>query len=334
MKYQLIQFTDFSERYLGLVRDNNCIEQVGAAGETVYQLFQKSESSGHSFSQEIEDSLTNIKYDYNDVYEGQGYEILPSMDHPDPHHLYVAGTGLTHLGSASGRNSMHETKPDDMTDSMKMFQMGIEGGKPEAGGIGVQPEWFYKGQGHCLKGHGDFLNQPDYALDGGEEAEIAVSYIIDKDGNPVRMGFSLGNEFSDHKMERINYLYLAHSKIRECAIGPELHVGIELDDYSGTVSILRNDSEIWSSEISTGEMNMSHSLENLEYHHFKYAQFCQPGDVHIHFLGTPVLSYSDKICLQDGDEMSFKLKNFGRALKNKIKINDNSPSMKRVRTVK
>ena len=137
MKYQLIQFTDFSERYLGLVRDNNCIEQVGAAGETVYQLFQKSESSGHSFSQEIEDSLTNIKYDYNDVYEGQGYEILPSMDHPDPHHLYVAGTGLTHLGSASGRNSMHETKPDDMTDSMKMFQMGIEGGKPEAGGIGV-----------------------------------------------------------------------------------------------------------------------------------------------------------------------------------------------------
>jgi hypothetical protein len=34
-----------------------------------------------------------------------------------------------------------------MTDTMRIFKWGIEGGKPAAGQAGVQPEWFYKGDG-------------------------------------------------------------------------------------------------------------------------------------------------------------------------------------------
>jgi hypothetical protein len=43
------------------------------------------------------------------------------------------------------RNAMH-AKPADaaaLTDSMKMFKLGLEGGKPVPGQIGVEPEWFY-----------------------------------------------------------------------------------------------------------------------------------------------------------------------------------------------
>jgi hypothetical protein len=32
--------------------------------------------------------------------------------------------------------------------------------------------------------------------------------------HPRRVGFALGNEFSDHTLEKKNYLYLAHSKGR------------------------------------------------------------------------------------------------------------------------
>src|SRR5690606_15800207 len=62
--------------------------------------------------------------------------LLAPIDHPDAAHLHVTGTGLTHLGSAATRDSMHKNadKPEtELTDSMKMFRMGLENGKPAAG---------------------------------------------------------------------------------------------------------------------------------------------------------------------------------------------------------
>ncbi len=49
--------------------------------------------------------------------------ILPPLDHPDPAHLLVSGTGLTHLGSASARDKMHQQSGDEasMTDTMRIF---------------------------------------------------------------------------------------------------------------------------------------------------------------------------------------------------------------------
>ena len=35
--------------------------------------------------------------------------LLAPIDHPDPAHLYVTGTGLTHLGSAATRDAMHKS---------------------------------------------------------------------------------------------------------------------------------------------------------------------------------------------------------------------------------
>ena len=46
---------------------------------------------------------------------------------------------------------------------------------------------------------------------------------------------------------------------------------------------------------------MSHSLANLEHHHFKYALFRRPGDVHVHFFGTATLSFADGVETREGD---------------------------------
>ena len=233
--------------------------------------------------------------------------------------MHLTGTGLTHLGSAATRNSMHaKTDPEQMTDSMKMFRMGLEGGKPAKGGIGAQPEWFYKGNGHAAAAPGAALVSPGCALDAGEEPEIAGIYLIGPDGTPFRLGFALGNEFSDHVTERGNYLWLAHSKLRPASYGPELLVGPLPDHVEGQSRILRAGQVIWEKPFVSGEANMSHSLSNLEHHHFKYPIFCQPGDLHVHFFGTATLSFADGICCQPGDEFEIEAPAFGLPLRNPL----------------
>jgi hypothetical protein len=250
--------------------------------------------------------------------------LLPPIDHPDPTHVVVAGTGLTHLGSAEGRDKMHKdlADPSKLTDSMKMFRMGLEGGRPAPGTEGVQPEWFYKGDGSTIVAPGAPLPSPSFALDAGEEPEIAGIYVNGPDGTPYRIGFALGNEFSDHVTERQNYLYLAHSKLRASAIGPELLVGALPEDVRGTSRILRGGEPIWEKPFLTGEANMSHSVANLEGHHFKYALFRKPGDVNIHYFGTATLSVSDGIKTQEGDVLEISAKAFGLPLSNPIGLVD------------
>jgi hypothetical protein len=220
---------------------------------------------------------------------------------------------------------MHEGEMEGITDSMRMFHLGIEGGKPQVGQVGVQPEWFYRGDGSCVVPPYQPLPSPFFALDHGEEPEIAGLYLIGPLGVPYRVGFSLGNEFSDHLTERQNYLYLAHSKLRPCSIGPELVLGELPGDILGRCRILRRREVIWEKRFRSGEDNMSHSIANLEYHHFKYSQFRQPGDVHVHFFGTSTLSFADGMSLQRGDEIEIQAQGFGRPLRNRLEILQEMP---------
>ena len=247
--------------------------------------------------------------------------ILVPLDHEqDPAHCLVSGTGLTHLGSAATRDKMHQAQiPEDaMTDTMRVFRWGIEGGRPPRGTAGVQPEWFYKGDGGIVVAPGAGFPVPAFAEDAGEEPELTGLYVVGPDGRPFRVGFALGNEFSDHVMERKNYLYLAHSKLRYCSYGPELRVGALPRHVEGASRIRRNGAVLWEKPFLSGEDNMCHSIDNLEYHHFKYAQFLRPGDVHVHFFGTATLSFADGIVTRPGDVFEIEVPAFGAALRNAI----------------
>ncbi|MCA1196965.1 FAH family protein [Sphingomonas sp. R647] len=247
-------------------------------------------------------------------------ELLAPIDHIDPAHVVVTGTGLTHLGSAEGRDKMHRAAAagEKLTDSMRMFLEGLEGGKPAPGAVGQQPEWFYKGDGAHLVGISAPLTMPAFAQDGGEEPELAGIYLIGPDGTPHRIGFCLANEFSDHVTERHNYLWLAHSKLRPAALGPELLVGDLPQDVRGSSRIIRDGAVLWEKPFLTGEANMSHSIANLEHHHFKYAGFRRPGDVHVHFFGTATLSFSDGIATQPGDVFEIEAAPFTLPLRNPL----------------
>src|SRR6185295_11051169 len=128
---------------------------------------------------------------------------------------------------------------------------------------------------------------------------VAGVYLVDRDGRPRRVGMTSGNEFSDHVFERANYLNLAGSKLRTCAIGPELVVDPDFASVPGRVTIERAGRPCWSKEIATGEAEMCHSVANIEHHHFKFDAHRRPGDVHVHFFGAHTLSFSDGVRLED-----------------------------------
>ena len=152
----------------------------------------------------------------------------------------------------------------------------------------------------------------------GEEPEVAGIYVIGPDGTPFRVGFALLNEFSDHVVERQNYLWLAHSKLRPCSFGPELRLGELPADVRGTSRIRRGKKVIFEQPFLTGEANMSHTIANLEAHHFKYEWFRRPGDIHVHTFGTATLSVAAGIKTKPGDVFEISAPEFGLPLVNPL----------------
>jgi hypothetical protein len=295
---------------------------------SIYELAQRAISAGMKLSELASQRARHEEIDYDPIYRGDSdWKLLPAIDHPEePARCLISGTGLTHVGSARNRQSMHATNGEQLTDSMKMFRWGVEGGRPAPGLIGTPPEWFYKGNGCLLRAHGESLEIPCFAEDGGEEAEIAGIYLVGPDRQPYRLGLAVGNEFSDHQFEKKNYLNLAGSKLRACALGPELVLDPEFESVPVAVTIERDGTTLWNKSFHSGDSEMCHSLENIEHHHFKYDVHRRKGDVHVHFFGTDCLSFSDNIRLEEGDVMQISAEGYGRPLRNSVCIDRTTPT--------
>lgn len=327
---RLIQVKKVNIRRVALVEEPN-VRLVDSCS-SVYELAQLAIAAGMKLSDIVHQRARNETIAYDPIYSGESdWKLIPAIDHPEePARCTISGTGLTHLGSARNRQLMHATNQEDLTDSMTMFRWGIEGGRPAPGSIGVPPEWFYKSTGCMLRGHGEPLDIPSYAEDGGEEAEVAGVYVIGPDGQPYRLGLAVGNEFSDHQLEKKNYLNLAGSKLRSCSLGPELVVDPKFDSVLVSVKIERDGVALWNRTFRSGEREMCHSLANIEHHHFKYEAHRRPGDIHVHFFGTDCLSFSDNIRMQDGDIMQISVEGYGRPLRNPVRIDKSNPALKKV----
>ena len=316
---RLVQFTDRSGARRVAASDDGKTLRVLAGVARTYDLALAAARTNTSLEALAKTRIGAETVSYDEVINEK--RLLPPLDHPDVYRCLITGTGLSHLGSAAARDSMHvklQKEESELTDSMKMFKWGVEGGKPGAGKIGTPPEWFYKGDGRCVIAPEKELELPAYALDGGEEVEIVGLYVIGDRGEVLRVGFALGNEYADHVMERQNYLYLAHSKLRQCSFGPELLTGALPASVTGRARLVRNGKEIWAEDWLSGEENMCHSIGNLEHHHFKYRDFRQPGDVHVHFFGAATGSFTKKIETKVGDVFEIQAVPFGRPLRNPL----------------
>ncbi len=104
------------------------------------------------------------------------------------------------------------------------------------------------------------------------------------------------------------------------AFGPEILIGDLPEHIEGKSRILRDGKTIWEKPFLSGEANMSHTIDNLEHHHFKYDIFRQPGDVHVHMFGTATLSFADGISTEQDDVFEIEAPQFGLPLRNRVTV--------------
>lgn len=318
---RLVQFVDNSgRRCVGVSSGSGSLIPLVRGFSRVYELACEAIRKGVGLEELVRKNLSGETVDLDEaIREGR---VAAPIDHPDEARCLVSLTGITHLGSAKSRDEMHGGDVGPVTDTARMFQIGLAGGRPAPGEIGAQPEWAYKGDGRCIVSPEHALVQPAFADDGGEEAEIAGVYVVDGEGNPWRIGYAAGNEFADHVLERRNYLYLAHSKLRQCSFGPELLVGDLPQEVTGTIRIIRGGQAVWKGAFESGEARMSHSIANLEHHHFKYGLFRRPWDLHVHFFGASKVSFGDGFKAEPGDRFEIDVPVFGRPLRNPLMIEE------------
>ncbi|MEO8096102.1 MAG: GguC protein [Acidobacteriota bacterium] len=236
----------------------------------------------------LSSDLSGIVLDYEEVYNlRSGWSFLPSFDHPsDLTRCFVSGC-------ANGQASSSGARP-------------------------AFPPWFSKGNGASLRAHGEALSIPGFALSGAEEAELAGVWIVAPNGTPIRVGLTTGNEFADPAMAAGDARMLSHSKLRNCAIGPELVLDGSFTSVQGSVRVERRGAEIWSREIETGEAHTQFKFAEVEEALFQYDAHRVPGSAHVHYLGGSVSSYGDGVRLEYGDQVVIEWEGFGRPLRNFI----------------
>jgi len=136
---RLVQIRNGAERRVALVEEERL--RFIAEAPSVYDLAQVALGSGKTLTALVSEQATPECVDYEPVYRGQApWQLLTPIDHPEElARCLVSGTGLTHLGSARNRQAMHTTSPEELTDSMRMFRSGIEGGRPRRGASASLP---------------------------------------------------------------------------------------------------------------------------------------------------------------------------------------------------
>ena len=103
---RLIQFrTDQGSRAVAIAgEDGRTLAPLSGPGSIV-ELATLAIREGRSLAEMAEQRRGTTTIDYEAV--ASAGRLLPPVDHHDPAHCWVTGTGHTHLGSAAARDKMH-----------------------------------------------------------------------------------------------------------------------------------------------------------------------------------------------------------------------------------
>jgi hypothetical protein len=119
---RLIQIKKGNVRRVALVDEPNIRLLDGCS--SMCELAHMAISGGMKLNDWAKQRARHETLPYEPVSRGESdWKLLPAVDHPEgPARCLISGTGLTHLGSARNRQSMHATSDERLTDSMKMFR--------------------------------------------------------------------------------------------------------------------------------------------------------------------------------------------------------------------
>jgi Uncharacterized protein conserved in bacteria len=124
---------------VGVLEENKIINLTAKNKDidTTYKLFMELIKNSITIEEFLEEKIKNcpvFEFNYEELISDPkkfDVNILPPVTHPDPHRLFISGTGLTHTGSVKSRDMMHndDEEKKDQTDSAKMLNW-LKGGKP------------------------------------------------------------------------------------------------------------------------------------------------------------------------------------------------------------
>src|SRR5437899_1993137 len=98
-----------------------------SAVDSIYRLAQMAHARRQTLLEAAAAARSSERLDYDPIYDGKSdWRLLPPFDHPDePARCLVTGTGLTHKASAQNRQAMHTNVAAPITDSLRMYQLGL-----------------------------------------------------------------------------------------------------------------------------------------------------------------------------------------------------------------
>lgn len=182
------------------------------------------------------------------------------------------------------------------------------------------PTWFYKGPGQVLKTDGQPLNIERGTTAICEEAEIVLVYLIDSQGQPRYIGFTVGNDITDIGAIKATPTAFAYAKLKECSVSEQLFLSLPPWVLTGTCNIYRNKQKVFSSTFETGIDQMHYKQEQLIETLFGSPALRQPGLVHYLYIGADRNSYDHGHMLTDGDTVSLHFHELNLSLTNPLAL--------------
>ena len=116
---RLVQFLDRAgARTVGVVSESGATLEVIGGAQRVYDMAMEAIRCNVALAQIAGEWQTKELVSYEEVIaEGR---LLPPLDHADAARWLVTGTGLSHLGSAAARDSMHVKLQQAEADNQRL----------------------------------------------------------------------------------------------------------------------------------------------------------------------------------------------------------------------
>lgn len=179
-------------------------------------------------------------------------------------------------------------------------------------------DFYYKGTGDLLRTDGDPLSSPVPLTAGGIEAEYCAIYCINKESEPVYLGFTLANDFSDAGLRHARRNLANLSKLQPTAVASEV-VLEELPASSAvSASVSRGGAAVWRREGALGRREMLYSPRVLERLLLHRRGLFEAGTVVYLLLGSCISSHKDGAELREGDVISLRDTYSGLSLGNTL----------------
>lgn len=177
-------------------------------------------------------------------------------------------------------------------------------------------DFYYKGTGDLLRTDGDPLSSPVPLTGGGIEVEYCAVYCVNKEGDPVYLGFTLANDFSDAGLRHARRNLANLSKLQPTSVAAEVVLDELPPSSEVSASISRDGTAVWERRGTLGRREMLYSPRVLERLLLRRRGLFEAGTVVYLLLGSCISSHKDGAELRDGDVITMRDTSTGLSLGN------------------